>query len=550
MKFRCLAAVYLVLIATSANILPAAGSILLPSTYGSNMVLKHSTPQTFWGIAGKGDKVTLTISDKSYSETTPVDPDTGRFSFVLPSHPPTKAGDPVVNITVSSSSDGAVSLTDAVWGEVILCGGQSNMAISVQMAMNASWEIEHAGHPNLRLLQVANLDSFARQSTPLENTTMSLTWSKSAPDTVPLFSAVCYYTGVNVLDSILDDRMPLGLIESCWGGTPIETWMPPSALEKCGKGEHRLNKQRMQLEIKTRDMLSHMPPYLRKAYHLGGPHTPSALYNAMIHPLLNTRISGVLWYQAESNVGPPPAAAQYADCFKELILDWRSEFAGKAPSELKLQEDADFGFVFVQISDWPYDGDQISEMRFAQTAALALPKTGMVVAADIGDVASPNNNIHPDNKQEVGRRASYVFDGVVFGNDKTTYRGPRPIGIKASNWHQSWGNFHSGTGEYGYCNLTTVVRCVGIVINFDQNVYSRRLLNPQMRSGFELWVGTLWQPVSMTGVINETAIQLNVTADAGFPRPLRYGWGMYPYMHLYNDLEFPVAPFNITIDPQ
>ena len=70
-----------------------------------------------------------------------------------------------------------------------------------------------------------------------------------------------------------------------------------------------------------------------------------------------------------------------------------------------------------------------------------------------------------------------------------------------------------------------------------------------MRSGFELWVGTLWQPVSMTGVINETAIQLNVTADAGFPRPLRYGWGMYPYMHLYNDLEFPVAPFNITIDP-
>ena len=148
----------------------------------------------------------------------------------------------------------------------------------------------------------------------------------------------------------------------------------------------------------------------------------------------------------------------------------------------------------------------------------------------------------------VGRRASFVAEAVIFGNDQAIYRGPRPVNVVASKWNPSWGNFHYGTGKYGYCNLASV-HCIGIVITFDQDVYSRQLVNPKMRSGFELWTGSLWQPVSMTGTINATAIQLNLTTNSGFPSTLRYGWGMYPYMHLYNGLEFPVAPFNITIDP-
>ena len=78
-------------------------------------------------------------------------------------------------------------------------------------------------------------------------------------------------------------------------------------------------------------------------------------------------------------------------------------------------------------------------------------------------------------------------------------------------------------------------------------MYSRHLLNNEMRSGFEIWCGDLWQPVMMTGLINSTTIQLNLTMDNGFPAELRYGYGMYPYMHLYNSDEFPAPAFNVTI---
>ena len=160
---------------------------------------------------------------------------------------------------------------------------------------------------------------------------------------------------------------------------------------------------------------------------------------------------------------------------------------------------------------------------------------------------SPNNNIHPDNKQEVGRRAAVAAQSVIFKHKDIIYEGPRHVHVETAKWDQSWGNFHSNTGMYGYCNYTSVVRCIGIQISFNQEVYSRSLLNNEMRSGFEIWCGDIWQPVMMTGLINSTTIQLNLTMDSGFPAELRYGYGMYPYMHLYNGNEFPAPAFNVTI---
>ena len=212
--------------------------IILPSIYGSHQVFKHSTSQIVWGIAEPDDDINIKLSDNSFHNTVKSDAKTGRFEFLLPSHPPTPISSSI-DIVITSTKD-SLTLTDITFGEVLLCGGQSNMAISVRMAMNASYEISRSDIPELRILQVANLDSFGKQSIPLINTTMSIPWSKSSPDVIPTFSAVCYFTGKNLLPQ-LPKGMTLGLVESCWGGTIIETWMSPEALKVCNANDDETN---------------------------------------------------------------------------------------------------------------------------------------------------------------------------------------------------------------------------------------------------------------------------------------------------------------------
>ncbi len=121
------------------------------------------------------------------------------------------------------------------------------------------------------------------------------------------------------------------------------------------------------------------------------PNQPTVLYNAMIHPFLPLKFKGVIWYQGESNVGK---AHQYQSLFPTLIQDWRNNF-----------NNGDFPFYFVQIANYmdrntvPVEHEW-AELREAQTMALSLPNTGMAVTIDIGDA----KDIHPGNKQEVGRR--------------------------------------------------------------------------------------------------------------------------------------------------
>ena len=176
-----------------SNYSPTDGKIKLPSIYGSHQVFKHSSTQIIWGIAGADDNISIHLSDNTFHDTVKSDAKSGRSEFVLPPHAPVPSSSSI-DIVITSSKD-SITLTDITFGEVLLCGGQSNMAITVRMAMNASYEISRSDIPELRLLQVANLDSFGTQSTPLINTTMSMQWSRSSPSVTPLFSAVCYFTG-------------------------------------------------------------------------------------------------------------------------------------------------------------------------------------------------------------------------------------------------------------------------------------------------------------------------------------------------------------------
>lgn len=136
----------------------------------------------------------------------------------------------------------------------------------------------------------------------------------------------------------------------------------------------------------------------------------TTIYNAMIAPLIPFSIAGVLWYQGESNAG---RAYQYRKSFPLLIESWRQDWG------------YDFPFLFVQLATFgPFqnsnEGSDWAELREAQTMTLSLPKTGMAVTTDIGNP----DNIHPTNKQDVGRRLALAAMKVAYGKDDIVYSGP------------------------------------------------------------------------------------------------------------------------------
>jgi sialate O-acetylesterase len=135
---------------------------------------------------------------------------------------------------------------------------------------------------------------------------------------------------------------------------------------------------------------------------------PTILYNRMLHPLLPLPIRGVIWYQGESNANSDAQATAYRPLFAGLIRSWRREWKGTRGT---------FPFLWVQLPGFgsvdstPVPRPAWAVLRESQTAALALPRTGQAVAIDLGEQA----NIHPRNKQEVGRRLALVARSVAYG---------------------------------------------------------------------------------------------------------------------------------------
>lgn len=138
------------------------------------------------------------------------------------------------------------------------------------------------------------------------------------------------------------------------------------------------------------------------------PNVASVLWNGMVAPIVPLAIRGALWYQGESNRGRP---AEYLALMEALIADWRSQFGRP-----------EFPFYFVQIAPFGYDGTRVAtaELRQAQLETLAVPHTGMAVTMDIGDP----RDIHPANKQEVGRRLALWALAKSYGRDVGAWSGP------------------------------------------------------------------------------------------------------------------------------
>jgi sialate O-acetylesterase len=189
-------------------------------------------------------------------------------------------------------------------------------------------------------------------------------------------------------------------------GHPEEMWY-----RLAGKGEAAKVSLAGEWRYKVGPKLSELPPFpFDAAFDVN---SPTSLFNGMIAPLVPFALRGAIWYQGESN---RPRAQQYRTLFPAMIADWRKRF------------ERDFPFYFVQIAPFRY-GDNIgagAEMRDVQRRCLATPNTGMAVTMDIGDLA----DIHPKNKQEVGRRLALWALAKTYGKTGVEYSGPLPRELK------------------------------------------------------------------------------------------------------------------------
>jgi sialate O-acetylesterase len=238
--------------------------------------------------------------------------------------------------------------------------------------------IAHGKNDNIRLFTVERNFSIR----PVEDSAGK--WVVSSPSEVAKYSAVAYAFG-KYLQEILG--IPIGLIHSSWGGTPIESWIDENTL----KSEFN----EIDFSVLTDKV---------------GPESPGVLFNGMIYPILDYAIRGVIWYQGESNRKQPK---QYSSLFPSMIQDWRKRW-----------NIGEFPFYFVQIAPYSYRYDANTQSAFLREAQLktmlSVQNTGMVVTMDIGDSLSN----HPANKILVGKRLAYCALVKTYHMEGLSYSGP------------------------------------------------------------------------------------------------------------------------------
>lgn len=377
----------LFLISTSIPLL-AAKPFVHP-IFQDNMVLQRDMPAPIWGWTGAGKEVKVTINGKTATAT--ADPD-GKWMAKLG---PLPAGGPF-EMTVSGPEQ--AKFTNVMVGDVWICSGQSNMEMGIGLAKDSKEEIEKADHPNLRLFTVPENIAYQPQSGFLKKGDQAK-WLVCTPKDIMVgdwggFSAAAYYFGRDLEEKL---HVPIGLIHTSWGGTVAEAWTSQQSLEQMPDFTQALHD------------LPHEPPADKKARF--NPNQVTVLYNGMIAPLEPLAIKGAIWYQGESNAGRP---AQYRTLLPTLIRDWRGRFSG-----------GDFPFLIVQLASFQPEVDKPSESQWAELreaqdlTAKTVGHSAIAVALDIGDA----KDIHPKNKQEVGRRLALDALALAYGQD-VEYAGP------------------------------------------------------------------------------------------------------------------------------
>ncbi|WP_428940542.1 sialate O-acetylesterase [Fontivita pretiosa] len=391
----------------------APAEVRLPAIFSSNMVLQRQQPLSIWGQADPGERVTVQFAQQT--RTTSAD-QSGHWRVQLD---PLPASNEPATLVVQASN--RISLDNVLVGEVWLCSGQSNMDWVLANTDNGQAAIAAADHPHIRLF-------FVPRKIRSPGGDIDSSWQVCTPETIKPFSAVGYYFGRELHQSL---KVPIGLINSSWGGTQAEAWTPEAyllaneQLRACVERSQQWQQQRPRVQAEFDAAIAQWQQQVQQARAQGRPEPPrprepdairpqriaASLWISMLQPIVPFTIRGAVWYQGESNEA---RAQQYKILLPTMIRAWRDAWG------------YDFPFGIVQLPNYRAPSTQPddtpwSHLRDAQLYTFkTVPNTGLIVTIDIGEA----NNIHPKNKLDVGRRLARWALESVYHQDAGGKSGP------------------------------------------------------------------------------------------------------------------------------
>jgi len=393
----------------------AIADVKLPSIFQSHMVLQRQQPIVIWGWADRDESVTVTLADQTQSTKADVD---GRWRVSLAAM---EAGGPHALLVEATNR---IELKNVLIGEVWLCSGQSNMVWAVARSHNHKDTLANANDKQLRLFQVKARPNRHPQ------VDFSGAWRTADQASVKQFSGVGYFFGRKLREEL---NVPVGLIQSAVGGTPVQSWTSRDAMldnkatafiverfdeflktlgERQAKYQEQLEAWKQRVKAAAAQGKK-KPVRPRPPTDYSSSRAPTSLFNSYIHPLVPLSMRGVIWYQGEANKG---AGELYSKQFPLMIEDWRSHW-----------NRPDMPFLFVQLAGYrlpqtdPNESAPMASIREAQRQTLMrVPNTGMAVAIDVGD----RNTIHPKNKYDVGLRLARWALHDLYGRKDIVPSGP------------------------------------------------------------------------------------------------------------------------------
>jgi sialate O-acetylesterase len=486
----------------------AMADVKLPAVISDHMVIQRDKPVAIWGWANAGEKVTVSLGGMNTGTTANAD---GKWSVRLEAP---KAAGP---FELSVKGNNALTVKDVLVGEVWLCSGQSNMGMTVNRANNFEAEQKAANHPTLRMFIVAGNPQKEPQAD------VHGQWYVCTPDEVGKFSATAYFFGVNLLKQL---HMPIGLINSSVGGTPVEAWTSMPAMQtqsadlkpmfEFWDGQMK-NWDEAKAKAAHEQAMAKWKQAAAKAKAEGKPapqaprapqdpfrKSPAVLYNGMINGLIPYTIKGAIWYQGENNAGTG-FPELYLLQLTTMINDWRQRWAD------------DFYFGIVQLPNFrsvQKDPSQPTGWVLVQEADLKashMPKVGTTFNTDIGE----ETDIHPKNKQEIGRRLALWALHDVYGQSGPS-SGPRPQSFQKKNGQMilTFNHVESGLKTRDGGPLK------GFAISGSDNKF-------------------VWADAKITGPDTIVVSSPSVAS----PEAVRYNFAENPIGNLVNGADLPATPF-------
>ena len=487
-------------------------NIQLPAVISDHMVLQQGVSAPIWGWADAGEEVRISVRTESGNGTNAPEQihnakadSEGKWKISLGK---LSVGEP---LEIEIQGNNSITIKDVLVGEVWLGSGQSNMAMNVSRAKDFEEEKKTADLPKLRMFKEESPAAISEQRPG------SGKWLVCSPDTVGTFSATLYFFGREIHHHL---GLPVGLINSSVGGTPIESWIAPEAQKQSKELADALAASTRQAgEIASEAAMKRYENQLEqwkkeaakakanKQKPPAAPRNPSelsarkgnigGLFNGKIAPLIPYAIKGAIWYQGEANSSPEKAPF-YGAQLRALVSDWRARWGHEFP------------FAWAQLPNFAGPGRDWPLVREAMLKTLALPRTGMGINIDIGE----EKEIHPKNKQEVGRRLSLWALGDVYGRKVNSTSGPLPSGheIKGSE----------------------------IVLRFSHADGGLVTKNGALDGFIIAGEDRQWKPAVARLEGNTVVVS---SQEVTSPVAARYAWENFPHCNLYNGAGLPASPF-------